>query len=78
METSPDDFERARAAVAVSCLRWLRCTGPGAVATEPPRHDPRAVRRLLATDPPLVPVRPPPTTTPPSPDHPLWDRWLDG
>ena len=71
METAPDESERARAAVAVSCLRWLGCTGPAAVATGPNRHDPRAARRPPRADPP------PPADPAPSP-RPLWDPWLDG
>ncbi len=76
IEPRPEDFERARAAVAASCLRWLRCTGEGTSAIEPFRHDPLAVRRFLATDPPLVPIRELPAMPVPDP-HPLWDRWLD-
>ena len=75
MTTAPDefDFERSRAAVAVACLQWLRCTGP---AIDPDR----------GTSPDVAdPARNPPSILGPihDPDdgnlpHPLWDRWLDG
>ena len=67
MSIAPDEFERSRAAVAVSCLRWLQCTGP---AIDPARRAPRV-------DPPPVEIRPIPEPPVPS-QHPLWDRWLDG
>ncbi len=66
--TTPDEAERARAAVAVACLAWLRCTGPASgLPAEGPGRDPGSTPR--------------PSPLPPlslSPDHPLWDRWLDG
>ena len=70
---APDSFdrERSRAAVAVACLQWLRCTGPAidlGVMREPP-HDapdlPPIVRPALAPESGGLP-------------HPLWDRWIDG
>ncbi len=68
MPDAPDTFERSRAAVAVSCLRWLQCTGPGPVA-------PRPSRGPKPDAPPTVGIGPiPPVDAP----HPLWDRWLDG
>ncbi len=67
MDHASDEAERARAAVAVACLRWLRCTGPGPLAIDPPHRESRDVRALDQG--------PPPGT---SPAHPLWDRWLDG
>ncbi len=63
--TTPDEAERARAAVAVACLAWLRCSGPAAPPAEAPD---RRSRMTLDPSPPL----------PGSGGHPLWDRWLDG
>jgi hypothetical protein len=74
MSIAPDAFERSRAAVAVSCLRWLQCTGPVIAPQTGPARD-RASDDLR--DEPLVRVIPVPTP-PASPAHPLWDRWLDG
>src|SRR5205807_300345 len=74
MSIDPDAFERSRAAVAVSCLRWLQCTGPAIGPERAPARD-RVPDRLR--DEPLVRLIqvPEPAT---SPKHPLWDRWLDG
>jgi hypothetical protein len=67
MSINPVEIERSRAAVAVSCLRWLQCTGP---AIEPARVAPR-------DDPPTLSIRPIPEP-PAGPTHPLYDPWLDG
>ena len=74
MSIAPEDYERSRAAVAVSCLEWLRCTGPAAVSGSS-RMPARAVE-IERDEPPLVRVIEVPTPAPPT--HPLWDRWLDG
>jgi hypothetical protein len=74
MSIAPDAYERSRAAVAVSCLRWLQCTGPAMVPEPSPARD-RASDGLR--DAPLVSAIPAPTPTA-SQTHPLWDRWLDG
>lgn len=74
MSIDPDAFERSRAAVAVSCLEWLRCTGPATVSVSSRMPD-RAIE-IPRDGPPLVRVIEVPTPAPPS--HPLWDRWLDG
>jgi hypothetical protein len=74
MSIDPDAFERSRAAVAVSCLEWLRCTGPGTTSGSPRRPD-RAIEPPR-DEPTLVRVIEIPTPAPPT--HPLWDRWLDG
>jgi hypothetical protein len=63
------DYERSRAAVAVACLQWLRCTGPAigpGVAREIPPE--------VAESAPIEGAIPDPYFSP----HPLWDRWLDG
>ena len=71
---TPDslDLERSRAAVAVACLQWLRCTGP-AIDLEANRAEvddlPRG--RWPTED-------PAPALDPCDRPHPLWDRWLDG
>jgi hypothetical protein len=76
MSIAPDAYERSRAAVAVSCLRWLQCTGPAA--------DPGPARMtvrsgdLPSEDSPPVRGRQIPEMPAASPEHPLWDRWLDG
>jgi hypothetical protein len=70
MSIDPDAFERSRAAVAVSCLRWLQCTGPA-------RADDRPVADPAREAAPLVRVTHAPAP-PASAPHPLWDRWLDG
>ena len=61
------DPERSRAAVAVACLRWLRCTGPSVDNGSAPDG---------STWPP-VDARPA-VVFPVEDPHPLWDRWLDG
>ncbi len=69
MTIAPDgfDFERSRAAVAVSCLRWLQYAGPTIdPARRAPRPEPSPVEVRSIPDPPA------------EPRHPLWDRWLDG
>ncbi len=73
MAVDPDafdfDYERSRAAVAVACLQWLRCTGP-AIDLETPRDSAEVPRDSRPIEDPI-----------PSLDfspHPLWDRWLDG
>ncbi len=71
---STDPFEHSRAAVAVSCLEWLRCTGP-AVAPARVRVPDRAVGDHLREGPP---VRVGQDAGLDSPAHPLGDRWLDG
>jgi hypothetical protein len=76
MSIDPDAFERSRAAVAVSCLRWLQCTGP-AVEPEPERAPVRDRVLDRLRDEPLVRLIQVPEP-PVSPMHPLWDRWLDG
>jgi hypothetical protein len=65
-ELDPDDFdlERSRAAVAIACLEWLRCTGPSPDASRAPSH-PEAPARNREDNP--FDHR-----------HPLWDRWIDG
>ena len=64
MSIAPDEVERSRAAVAVSCLRWLQYSGP---ATEPGHVS------LRDLPPPMeIPPKPPARSS-----HPLWDRWLD-
>ena len=67
---SPSEIERARAAVSVACLRWLR---PEIDSARPPRayvvREDEPVFRLV--DPPIAPG-------PRDRDHPLWDRWIDG
>jgi hypothetical protein len=74
MSIDPDAFERSRAAVAVSCLRWLQCTGPRKAA-EPAGLADRAIE-FPRDEPVLVRVIEAPRLA--SPMHPLWDRWLDG
>ena len=74
MSIAPDAFERSRAAVVVSCLRWLQCTGP-AIEPEVARWPDRSAG-FLRDDPPLVRIGEVPAMAPPT--HPLWDRWLDG
>jgi hypothetical protein len=64
------DYERSRAAVAVACLQWLRCTGP---AIEP---EPSRVTRLPGEESSIESQIP--TSDPADLPHPLWDRWLDG
>jgi hypothetical protein len=75
MTTDPDafdfDYERSRAAVAVACLQWLRCTGP-AIDSGVAREIPTAV----ADRPPIA--SPTQANDPSDLPHPLWDRWLDG
>jgi hypothetical protein len=67
---SPSEIERARAAVAVACLRWLR---PEVESGRLPRayivREDEKVFRLVD---PLIAPRPQ------DPEHPLWDRWIDG
>jgi hypothetical protein len=63
------DYERSRAAIAVACLQWLRCTGP-AIDHEVGRGAPPEVPRDSPPDERPMPVE---EFTP----HPLWDRWLD-
>jgi hypothetical protein len=78
MTTDPDafdfDYERSRAAVAVACLQWLRCTGP-AVDFDVAREASPDVTLLQnsSTIEGLAQV----SDSGYSP-HPLWDRWLDG
>jgi hypothetical protein len=73
MSTDSDssEIERSRAAVAVACLQWLRCTGP--TAQPRPTHVPSPV---------VADLREFPTNVSPDLDldspHPLWDRWIDG
>ena len=67
---SPLEIERARAAVSVACLRWLRSE---IEAVHPPRaqavREPEESSRL---------AEPPVELSPRGQDHPLWDRWIDG
>jgi hypothetical protein len=66
------DYERSRAAVAVACLQWLRCTGP-AIEPAPTHVTSPDIANLLHEESPIVsPIHPL------EPPHPLWDRWLDG
>lgn len=65
---SPGEIERARAAVSVTCLRWLRSE---VEAVHPPR--PPVVRDREG---PVRVVEPPAESGPRH--HPLWDRWIDG
>ncbi len=67
------DYERSRAAVAVACLQWLRCTGP-AIDLGMARET-RPVVAQLPRDPQLIegPIHAHDVSP-----HPLWDRWLDG
>lgn len=77
MPTAPDefDFERSRAAVAVACLQWLRCTGP-AIDLGTARAAPPDVAGVFRDPPTMVgPTQAPDDGNLP---HPLWDRWLDG
>ena len=73
METPADTFdlgfdpERSRAAVAVACLEWLRCTGPVA-----PRWP---LSEFAEPGPKVAPI---PARDPMDWPHPLWDDWLDG
>ncbi len=65
MQSTPDESERARAAVSLACLAWLRHTGPAPGGVPDGRQEPRTV--------------PFPAPTPPDrAGHPLWDRWVDG
>jgi hypothetical protein len=68
---APDsfDFERSRAAVAVACLQWLRCTGP-MIESEP--------LRSLSPDLPPIAASLAQDNDPGDSPHPLWDQWLDG
>ena len=77
MSIAPDesDFERSRAAVAVACLQWLRCTGP-AIEAGPARPTPPDVAGLLRGPSPIA--SPDHAPDPRDLPHPLWDRWLDG
>ena len=78
MSIAPDgfdyDYERSRAAVAVACLRWLRCTGP-AIDLGVEREIPPVVDFLRDPFPIVSPAHAP---EPGDSPHPLWDRWLDG
>ena len=67
MSINPAEIERSRAAVAVSCLRWLQCTGP---AVEP--------ARVVSRDGPPTSNIPPILEPTVRPTHPLYDPWLDG
>jgi hypothetical protein len=68
--TPTSEYEQARTAVSVACLRWLRSE---VEAVQPPSRREVPVRdssfRLL--DPPDGPVLR-------DREHPLWDVWLDG
>lgn len=66
------ELERSRAAVAIACLEWLRCTGP-AIQPGPSHLTSPVVAEILRN--PSLNVRPVPNL---EPTHPLWDRWLDG
>ncbi|WP_435008843.1 hypothetical protein P12x_000092 [Tundrisphaera lichenicola] len=70
MTIPPDAYERSRAAVAISCLKWLQCTGPASDRV------PDRIVEFPSDDPPLVRVRE--VSTVDLVTHPLWDRWLDG
>ena len=77
MSIAPDEFdlERSRAAVAVACLQWLRCTGPTS-EPGPARATPPIVADILRDPPPIAgPIQ---DEGPFHLPHPLWDRWLDG
>jgi hypothetical protein len=78
MATAPDEFEseRSRAAVAVACLQWLRCTGPATPPDSQPPHvtSPVVAELLRNASRSLDPI---PELEPTHP-HPLWDRWIDG
>jgi hypothetical protein len=67
---SPHEIERARAAVSVACLRWLRSE---IEAVHPPRSYFTREREesFRLAEPPVEP-------RPRGRDHPLWDRWIDG
>jgi hypothetical protein len=70
--THDSEAERSRAAVAVACLEWLRCTGP-VIHLGPSRNTSPLVAELLddtsLDECPVAHLDPP---------HPLWDRWIDG
>jgi hypothetical protein len=67
---SPSEIERARAAVSVACLRWLRAE---VEAVHPPRAYVSREREepFRLVEPPIMPE-------PRDREHPLWDLWIDG
>jgi hypothetical protein len=64
------EYEQARTAVSVACLRWLRSE------VEPAEPPPR--RERPADEPPFRLLELPVEPTPRDREHPLWDAWLDG
>jgi hypothetical protein len=75
MTTNPEsfeyDYERSRAAVAVACLQWLRCTGPTTEWDGTPEvaSEVDSLPAIEWLEDVASPIGSP---------HPLWDRWLDG
>lgn len=65
------DYERSRAAVAIACLQWLRCTGPATGIGDAREIPPDVVDLPPIASPVLV-------DDPYHWPHPLWDRWIDG
>jgi hypothetical protein len=68
--TTTSEYEQARTAISVACLRWLRSE----VEAVPPPSRPEAPARdsiFRLVDPPDGPVLR-------DREHPLWDVWLDG
>jgi hypothetical protein len=68
--TPTSEYEQARTAVSVACLRWLRSE---VEAVQPP---PRI--EAVARDTSFRQIEPPDGPIRRERDHPLWDVWLDG
>jgi hypothetical protein len=68
--TTTSEYEQARTAVSVACLRWLRSE---VQVVHPPVRPEAPVRDSIfrLVDPPDGPVLQ-------DREHPLWDVWLDG
>jgi hypothetical protein len=68
--TTMSEYEQARTAISVACLRWLRSE---LEAVNPlPQHEP------LVRDSSFRLVDLPVGTVLQDREHPLWDVWLDG